>query len=52
MKKVEGINRKMLCSATKARVRDTILCWKAYVRQNRGGVVDIKAMEKRKTCIK
>ena len=30
-------------------MRDTILYWKAHVQQNRGGVVDIKAMEKRKT---
>ena len=48
MKKVEGIDRKIPYSATKARVRDTILYWKACVQQNRDGVVDINAMEKRK----
>ena len=47
-KKVEGIIRKIPYSANKARVRDNILCWKAYVRHNRGGVVDIESMEKRK----
>ena len=47
-KKVEGMKRGILYSAEKARVRDTILYWKAYIRRNRGGIVDVEVMNKRK----
>ena len=29
-------------------MRDTILYWKAYIRRNRGGIVDVEVMNKRK----
>jgi len=42
------MKREIPYSDEKVRVRDTILYWKAYIRRNRGGIVDVEIMNKRK----
>ena len=47
-KKVEGMKRGVPYSLEKARIRDTILYWKAHIRRNKKGIVNVEVMEKRR----
>ena len=35
-------------SRKKARIRDTILYWKAYIRRTRGGIINVEVIERRR----
>ena len=47
-KKVEEMKRGVPYSLEKARIRDTILYWKAHIRRKKGRIVDVEVMEKRR----
>jgi len=47
-KKVEGMKRGVPYSREKARIRDTILYWKAYIRRTRRGIDNIEVIERRR----